>query len=124
MGTKNMKTTTLEIEKKIIEVQEYFMSKIVKSDYEIMSIGEHTCKIRIDDKFCFDIWIANDFSVNPYYRHESDFKLRDFTEKETLIVREFLKKEVVIRRVREKEETEAIEYERLKSKYENAQQNN
>lgn len=103
------------MEEKIKEVQEYFINKIVKHDYEIKDFNEYTCTISIDQKYCFTLWIANDFYIHQYRSNgDNCFVLREFKQKEKDRIANYLRK-VIGNKLEEKEkEKKLAEYERLK----------
>lgn len=47
------------MKEKIKEIQDYFKEKLLKGDYKVTSIEEHTCTVLIDDECTFIIWMAN-----------------------------------------------------------------
>jgi hypothetical protein len=61
------------IENKIKEIQDYFIEKVRKGEYEFIERGTYTATIRIDNKYEFEMWVCNgmhnyDFYLNnPFY---------------------------------------------------------
>ena len=49
------------MEEKIKEVQDYFKSKILAGEFELLSTDEWHCEIQIDKKYNFHFWMANEF---------------------------------------------------------------
>lgn len=103
------------MDEKIKEVQEYFINKIVKHDYEIKEFDKYTCTISIDEKYPFTLWIANDFHIFQYRTSgENCFVLREFKQKEKDRIANYLRK-VIGKKAAEKERTGKLaEYEKLK----------
>ncbi len=56
-----MKTNIDDLLKKVAE---YFKQKLLTGDYEFVKCGEHVAEIRIDKKYTFKLWIANDPEYN------------------------------------------------------------
>ena len=49
----------MEIEKKINEISDYFKNKILAGDFDFIKCDECTARILIDNKYKFELWIAN-----------------------------------------------------------------
>lgn len=49
----------MNIENKLKEIGEYFCNKIIEGEYKFITCSEHTAKILIDEKYNFELWIAN-----------------------------------------------------------------
>lgn len=45
------------MEKKLIEIGNYFKDKLITGEYKVIKWGDVTCTIIIDNKFEFDIWV-------------------------------------------------------------------
>lgn len=50
----------MNIEKIVVEITDYFKSKILNGEYQFISCDETTAKILIDKKYTIDVWIANE----------------------------------------------------------------
>jgi hypothetical protein len=53
----------MNIEKQLSEIGEYFKKKVIDGDYEYLGCTEHVAKIRIDGKYHFLLWIANEIKI-------------------------------------------------------------
>lgn len=47
------------MKKQIKKVQDYFKSKILSNDFEILNVEEYTLELMIDSEYKFIIWIGN-----------------------------------------------------------------
>jgi len=73
------------MERKIKEVQEYFTAKILADEFEIITKGTHVWEIRIDEKYVFEIWMANIPEYrNPHGTHGNNFMSLPFTEEQSI----------------------------------------
>jgi len=80
------------MEQKIKEVQEYFISKILNSQFIITHKEEYTWNLTIDEKYVFEIWMQN----APVYRkpkpvHGVNFMDLGFTDKQAIELDKILK---------------------------------
>ena len=77
---------------KIKEVQDYFKSKLIAGDFEILEICYHTIKVSVENEYEFSIWIAN--WANPshceLYKSEPNFIVIPFTEDEKSILHDVI----------------------------------
>jgi hypothetical protein len=56
------------IEKKIEDIQAYFLNKLINADYEVVRSNGYILWVRIDEKYDFILWIANGpDSLHLYY---------------------------------------------------------
>ena len=74
------------MENKIKEVQAYFKNKMLKGEFEVLSIEEYYTKIQIDDKYKFHLWGGYNPDSYPnkklWTATEENFILFDFTIEE------------------------------------------
>ena len=61
------------MEEKIKEVQDYFKSKILAGEFELLSTDEWHCEIEIDKKCVFTFWMANGKNFFSQPPHEIQF---------------------------------------------------
>jgi len=50
----------MNIEESIKEISNYFKQKVFDGEFEFIKCDIHTAKIKVDDKYVFTIWIANE----------------------------------------------------------------
>ncbi|PIE50734.1 MAG: hypothetical protein CSA38_01850 [Flavobacteriales bacterium] len=50
------------IEKNTREIYDYFKTKILKNEFEIMKVENHGIKVCVDDKYLIVLWTANGIS--------------------------------------------------------------
>ncbi len=50
------------MQQKILEVQNYFIGKIVNLEFKIKETNDFQCEIIIDERYKFMIWIGNGFT--------------------------------------------------------------
>jgi len=49
----------MNLKKTLNEINDYFANKLLNGDYKFISCDEHTAKLIFDDKYNFEVWIAN-----------------------------------------------------------------
>ena len=64
---------------KINEVRDYFKSKLLAGDFEIVKIGTHELELKIDGMYLFNIWIGN-LDVPSSRNQYNGCYLRNFME--------------------------------------------
>ena len=73
------------IESMVNYVNRYFVDKILNKEFEILQKDRYAIDIKIDDKFKFAIWIANEeYGIRAYFnppKYDCSFCVR-FSEKE------------------------------------------
>ena len=58
------------MKKEIKAVHDYFRTKLIKGQYDIIDITGYTVRLLIDNKYKFCIWLANgEFSIACYEDH-------------------------------------------------------
>lgn len=62
----------MNIEEKLKEVGKYFKDKVIAGDYEFLECTEYVAKIRIDGKYKFMLWIANEIKIMLNFYTYSD----------------------------------------------------
>ena len=73
------------MEKKIKQVQDYFIAKILAGEFKIIEISEHRLKIIIDEKYPFEIWTANEPVYRRLYEYSNiQFMTLVFTEEQSI----------------------------------------
>ena len=83
------------MKKKIKEVQDYFIAKMLSNEFEITKSGEHIVDILIDGKYEFYIWLSNEPETRIPYHSLSDYFMRiEFTQKQALKMHSILKKHI------------------------------
>lgn len=103
------------METKIKEVQEYFVNKIVKGEYEIENFSHPVAKILIEKKYHFSLWVANGAKYFETYAAYFNFMPIEFTNEQKEIA---LK--VIEDKMREDLEARTIaEIQELENKIEN-----
>lgn len=50
----------MNIEETLNDVANYFKRKIIEGQFEFKKCGQHTATVLIDEKYEFELWIAND----------------------------------------------------------------
>ncbi len=48
-----------EVKKQLNLLNEYFVNKLIKGQFKVVEIKEHTMSISIDGSFVFNFWVAN-----------------------------------------------------------------
>lgn len=84
------------MKEKIIEVENYFKSKLLSNDFEIKEIKECTLSLSIDNKYIFTIWIGN-FDLDNYielYEGGFNYISLKFNLKEKVKLKSVIKKPV------------------------------
>jgi len=66
----------MNIEDKLKDVAAYFKHKIIKGEFEFKKCGEHTATVLIDEKYEFQLWIANE-PKNNFDFYDSSFILKN-----------------------------------------------
>lgn len=80
----------MDIKKALKDVSNYFKKKIISGDFEFKSCGDCTATVVIDDKYTFELWIANEPKFNFGF-HSIGYGFASFdsfnfeTEKERLL---------------------------------------
>jgi hypothetical protein len=110
-----MKTT----EELLKELGEYFRQKVLTGDYVFISCSEYTASIMIDDKYEFQMWIANIMPVNfDFYFTTLNFLVKDHFKLKTLAERRLayrhMKKHIDFYEKTEMKKTYEKEIERMK----------
>ena len=59
----------MNIEETLKELGNYFKNKIISGDFEFKKCTEYLATVRVDDKYDFDIWIANTPRENLKFTH-------------------------------------------------------
>ena len=73
------------MEKKIKQVQDYFIAKILAGEFRITEISEHRLKLIVDEKYPFEIWIANGPTYRRLYEYSNiQFMTLVFTEEQSI----------------------------------------
>lgn len=57
----------MEIDKKIKEIQNYFINKVKTGDYKFIKSNDYTAEIIIDDKYEFQMWIGVNKDYYDFY---------------------------------------------------------
>lgn len=55
-----LKTDKMNIENHLKEIGNYFKAKVLAGDFEFIKCSIHTAEIKIDNKYTFELWIANE----------------------------------------------------------------
>lgn len=50
----------MNIEQTLIDTGNYFKDKIIKGEFEFKKCEDHTATVLIDNKYVFELWIANE----------------------------------------------------------------
>lgn len=83
------------MKKKIKEVQDYFLAKMLSYDFEITNTSEHVAEILIDGEYPFIIWLSNKPENRvPYHSVKKYFIAIDFTRKQALKMHSLLYKHI------------------------------
>ena len=83
------------MKKKIKEVQDYFIAKMLSNEFEITKTNEHIAEILIDGEYKFCIWLSNTPECRvPYHSIHDYFMLLNFTQKQALKMHSILKKHI------------------------------
>ena len=84
------------MEAKIKEVKDYFKSKILKKEFEIKEMGQHTFIILVDQKYKFTVWVGNPNYPDTCKLYDAaySFMQLDFNQKERIKLHGLLKKDV------------------------------
>lgn len=112
------------IEKKIKEVQDYFLSKLIMGDYTVRGNDSYKLWVVIDGKYNFILWIANGAdNLRVEYELDSDsnqvmsFMDIHFSESDKNDIWSARMESINKRTRRANEAAEKEEYKRLKAKY-------
>ena len=107
--------TTNILKKKIKEVNDYFIAKMISGDFKVIEVLKSRVELKIDNEFKFSIWMISgaEYVSTTAGAGTSDFNLI-FSEEEkekiyNLLIDEYKKVKGSIERA---------EYERLKAKFE------
>jgi len=58
----------MNVDEKIESIKDYFVEKVIKGDYKFIKCDDHNAEILIDDKYNFQLWIANGpTNIDFYY---------------------------------------------------------
>lgn len=71
------------MEKKIKEIQNYFMAKLLAGDFRVIKVKEHTLDLIVDEKYSFTIWVANTPISRKLYEYTTQFISLSFTQKQS-----------------------------------------
>jgi hypothetical protein len=85
------------MENKIIEVQEYFKTKLLDSDFKIVNVGRWTATVIVDEKFEFSLWVGNrdiKGSVRIYHGSNMNFMHLDFSVAESEKIKKILLEDI------------------------------
>jgi len=70
------KLQTMNIEQTLNDVANYFKHKIIEGEFEFKKCGEHTATVLIDEKYEFQLWIANE-PKNNFDFYDSSFMVKN-----------------------------------------------
>ena len=76
----------------IKKVQDYFKSKMLSKDFEILNVGEYTLELLIDSEYKFTIWTGNLDIPESRRLYSGDLSFMDvnMTDKEAIKFNELL----------------------------------
>ena len=107
-----------ELKAKYQELHDYFREEMCNGRFEVEKRDKYTYTIKVDD-FDFGIWVANGSSA--IHTYESSMRTNAmkiiFREEDKEHLWMFIKKDMDDTFLKEEEEKEKAEFERLKEKY-------
>jgi hypothetical protein len=79
------------MKEKIQEVQNYFKTKLLRGEFEIVKREAYTYIVSIDEEYNFSIWMKNGPENRKLYKHADDnFMHIDLTEEESVLLHNLL----------------------------------
>lgn len=73
------KQQMMNIEDKLKDVADYFKHKIITGEFEFKTCGDYTATVLIDEKYEFQLWIANE-PKNNFDFYDSSFILKNSSD--------------------------------------------
>jgi hypothetical protein len=73
------------MKEKIKEIQDYFIAKLLKGEFEVKEIDEWTMHIVIDSEFDFNLWMCNGPESRRLYTSGNCMTLT-FTKEQTILL--------------------------------------
>ena len=70
------------IEQQLQDVDDYFKSKVLSGDYEVIETNQHEAVLSVDDKYDFKVWIGNDMPDNIFIYGITAFKMPKLSDSE------------------------------------------
>ncbi|KKL79997.1 hypothetical protein LCGC14_2009230 [marine sediment metagenome] len=84
------------MKKKIKEIQDYFIAKMLANDFRVIKMSEYTMNILIDDEYSFYIWLSNQpENRKPYHSQGNYFIELNFTKAQCVKLHSVLRKEIM-----------------------------
>ncbi len=108
----------MKITQLISKVNEYFVDKIVRKDYDLVDVDRYTANIVVKDKegnkYPFCLWIGNGVSSVHTYGLYDNFMTLSFNEEQKKLIYHRFRSIIEEREEKQKRE----EYKRLKKEFE------